>query len=269
MTKLIKLIAIAITLLPCILLAQENSGIISSSLKSKEEKVIKSAETISNRNEELKKFVEQVSDNNKTDQTSNETKSSTISEENNSNPTSLLDKIQSGLGNVLLGNEKISSLMFDEKENEDINKAVDSFKTGQLYSPNGSQKPGEEIDPNRKSYAFLGSIMYIDKNYWAVWINNKKITSEENNRSAEIYVNSISKDKASITWSMSPTKWKILLGLNSDNEVVVNSNNQVVTKFELHPNQSFLLASSSVIEGNPENNLTNKLTNPSNLNQPQ
>lgn len=189
-------------------------------------------------------------------------------ENKKSSETSLVDKIQGGLANILLGDEKPYSLMFDEKEISDVEKAVDSFKNGQLYSPE-SDKSGEEIDPNRKSYAFLASIMYIDKNYWSVWINNKKITSNENYVTNELYIESISKEKVSVVWTMSPTKWKILLGLNSEEEVAVNAANQVVTKFQLKPNQSYLLAAKTVIEGNPEHSFARKVaaTNPAVIKQ--
>ncbi len=183
--------------------------------------------------------------------------------------SALVDKIQGGMANLLLGN-KSTSLMFDDRENDNIERAIDSFKNNQSYTPDGNedgdpnnansqQKKAEEEeakakkeqdDFNAKSYIYLASIMYSTSQDWVVWINDKKITSETNKKSKELFLDSVSKDRVSIMWNVSPSKMKVLLGAKADSlNLKTNSDGQIEVKFALQPNQTFMLGSNTVVEG--------------------
>ncbi|NBV06983.1 MAG: hypothetical protein EBS06_07120 [Proteobacteria bacterium] len=185
---------------------------------------------------------------------------------NQTENTPLVDSIQNGMASLLLGN-KTTSLMFDDKENENIERALDSLKNNQLYVPEQQQEvvkkvaqdDSESESLNSKSYIYLGSIMYSNPQNWVVWINDKKITSEDNKKNKEIFVRSIERDRVSILWNISPSKLKVLLGKVADNlKLKTNLAGEAEVRFLLHPNQTFILGSNSVVEGKFVTNTTNK-----------
>jgi len=168
------------------------------------------------------------------------------------------------ISDLLLGNSP-SSLMFDEEQNADIDRAVDSFLNNQSYVPDEKElqalqdekaleearaKAEEEQARNEKSYLYLSSILYLSPKSWIVWIGDKKITSEDNEKSHELYIQNISRDKAKILWKLSISKWKIITGKRSDEDLPpTNENNQIETTFELRPNQTFMLNENRIVEG--------------------
>lgn len=185
------------------------------------------------------------------------------------NPSSLVspEKIKDAIGNVLMNN-KATSLMFDDEENTNINRAVDSLRNKQSYVPDegfdakqlseeekkrAAQKGDEEERKkleNEKSYAHLASILYLNDKNWVIWINQRKLLSSANKPENELYVRSINKDRVSCVWRMSLSRWKILSGkFSSESAPKVNSNNQVEMEFVLHPNQAYSLVNSKIVEG--------------------
>ena len=183
-------------------------------------------------------------------------------------------KVRSALADILM-NKKASSLMFDDEENSDIDRAIDSLKNNQVYSPEGTaaseeggknlneedQKKKSEADKlkkeaeekekeNEKSYIYLASIIYFTPNDWAVWINQQKITSENNQKDRELYLKSVQKDRVKILWKLSISKWKILSGRKSEEFAPkINKDNQVEVEFELRTNQTFILSTANIVEG--------------------
>jgi len=166
----------------------------------------------------------------------------------------LLDKIEEVVRNNI-SQVKLTSLMFDDAENEAINRALDSFKNGNTYLPEEAAESKDDNVTNKMSYVYLASIMYLSEEYWAVWINDEKITSESNQPGNELYLQEVQKDKISVLWTISASKWKILMGRKSEEMAEkINSQNQVEAKFELKPNQTYLLIYDNVIEGNVQTN---------------
>jgi hypothetical protein len=164
------------------------------------------------------------------------------------------------LANMLLGN-KITSLMFSDKENSNIERAVESLKNNQVYSPGedrgenklkaeAEKKKTEEKTENEKSYIYLASIIHFTAKDWVVWVNEQKITPASNKKEKELYVTSVNKDKVSIRWTISVSKWKILSGAKLDAPAPpVNEDNKIVVNFDLKQNQTFILSANSVVEG--------------------
>jgi len=164
------------------------------------------------------------------------------------------------LANMLLGN-KMTSLMFNDEENANIERAVESLKNNQVYSPGededeikakaeSDKKKTEEKTENEKSYIYLASIIYFTAKDWVVWVNEQKITPATNKKEKELYVTSVYKDKVSIRWTISLSKWKILSGAKLDDPTpVVNEDNKIVVNFDLKQNQTFILSANSVVEG--------------------
>ncbi len=172
------------------------------------------------------------------------------------------------LVSTLLGTNKVSSLMFSNEELSDLDRAIDSFKSGQAFIAQQDPKnivdtkkdkkikdPNAE-DENEKSYIFLASIIYYSPKEWALWINNLKITSDSNKNTKELFVKEIYPDSAKIVWSLSISKWKILSGKKSEESTLkLNAKNNVEIIFTLKPNQTFILGSNRVVEGRAVINL--------------
>lgn len=166
----------------------------------------------------------------------------------------------SGISNsieTILLNKKATSLMFDDEQNSNIERAVNAFKN--IGSPDYKKfdtteetaaSLSKKYERNEKSYIYLGSILYLTPKDWVVWINNQKITSTTNKIGSEIYVKSVEKDKVKIYWTLSVSKWKILSGNQSEESAPkINAKNQVEVNFELKPNQTFVLSNGVVVEG--------------------
>lgn len=180
-------------------------------------------------------------------------------------------KVKDALTSILIYNQT-SSLMFDDEENGRIDRAIDSFKNNQIYTPDELTEGGdpknlskeeqakaaeaEKIkqeekrnEENEKSYIYLASIIYFTPRDWVVWINDKKITSETNDKEKELYLKSVQKDHIKLLWKLSMSKWKILSGRKEEVAPIVNKDNQVETTIDLKINQTFILSTSSVVEG--------------------
>ncbi len=193
-------------------------------------------------------------------------------ESSSSSINSLVNQAKNGLAETLLGKNKTSSLMFDDQESENLERAIDSLKNNQVYTPDGTEgdqsqnsdindkqkaeeaeklKKAEELKnlENEKSYIYMASIIYFNAKDWIVWINDKKITSKTNDSKKELFVESIKKDRAKILWKLSLSKWKIISGKKEEFAPAVNAENQIEIHFELRPNQTFVLSSGKVVEG--------------------
>ncbi len=168
------------------------------------------------------------------------------------------------LVNSLLGRNKVVSLMYNDEELSDIERAIESFKNDQAFVPgqdpkdaaaakkkNKTEKDAQLEAENEKSYIYLASILYYSPNDWAVWINNTKITSDGNAKpNKELAVKEISRDAVKIVWSISVSKWKILSGKKSEDLAPkINAQNNVEIEFTLKQNQTFILGSGRVVEG--------------------
>ncbi len=169
-----------------------------------------------------------------------------------------IDNSKNELVKTLLKNKKQVSLMFDEEEEDGVNRAVESFKSGQQFSLDDENKKDDEDKKikakkeleNEKSYIYLASIMYYSPLIWTVWINNTKITSENNDPKKELFIKSVGPDNAKVRWTLSMSKWKILSGKTDESLAPkINENNQVEINFTLKPNQTFMLNANTVKEG--------------------
>ncbi len=165
--------------------------------------------------------------------------------------------------------------MYNSEEMQKINKAFQMYRQGEEYIVEDEKIEEGGDDKNQfteelkiieeKSRIYLGSILYFSKNNWSVWINDKIISSDNNKPSNELFIRSINGKKANIVWSLSPSKWQILMGKNlEENDSRVNKNNLIIVKFSLQNNQSFLLKENKVIEGRPPSKAKEESNSPVN-----
>jgi len=168
--------------------------------------------------------------------------------------SNLVNRLEGNMSKILLKRRKLKSLMYSFEEESAINAALDSLRSGALFLPEDDLGEDiafeEEVIDNRKSYIYLASILYYGQGNWALWINGEKFTSDSNSPENEIYVQSVTNDEISVLWTISASKWRILLGRKADEqESKINANNQVEAEFRLRPNQTYLLREDKVVEG--------------------
>ena len=148
--------------------------------------------------------------------------------------------------------EKIS-IMHSHEESSNIQKAIDAFKNGYLLEK-PEEEEVEEVEEEKeeeiKSTIYLHSILYQSPTNWTIWLNDDKITAEQNYPSNEMFISSIDRNKIEVLWILTFSKWKILLS-NEDVRVkpFVNKNNQVELKFTLSPHQTYILDYDLVVDG--------------------
>ncbi len=181
-----------------------------------------------------------------------------------------LNNLQEGMADLIMGS-KATSLMFDDREIDNIERAVESYKNKQVFTldedaedkqdQNGNESEdnadkannivvkGQEDELNPNSYIYLASIIYSSPENWSIWLNNKKITSETNKSDKELFVKSIDRNQVSIQWNVSPTKLKVLVGSKAEDKFQTNANGLVEIKFSLRPNQTYVLGNDKVTEG--------------------
>lgn len=171
---------------------------------------------------------------------------------------------------------KIKSLMYDEEQFANIEKAIEAMRNNQAFTPEGAEankqsaeeakkqaeeiKSIEESEDNVKSYVFLSSIMYFAEKQWSLWVNDKKFMSSSNSDDNELFFKNVTQDKAVIVWRLSISKWKILSGKKSEEYAPkINENNQVEVEFTLKPNQTFILSSNKVVDGRAVDSINKKI----------
>jgi uncharacterized protein YlbG (UPF0298 family) len=172
------------------------------------------------------------------------------------------DSLINQAGNIfgpLTKKKKSFSLMYNDQELDEVQNAIDSFKNDQAYvspselaaSKDKKEPEPKEVQDNARSYIYLGSIMYFNPTSWVVWVDNKKISFVDNKSSNELYLKSVTSSEIEILWTLSISKWKILSGKKSEDLAPkINAQNQVEVNFTLCPNQTYILNSGNVVEGN-------------------
>jgi hypothetical protein len=197
------------------------------------------------------------SEKNLTDKSPNKSQILKTSEEN---PISAIKGIANSVESIMLS-KKPTSLMFDDEQNSNIERAIDAFKNigsgessknsdSDEFSDSATNSASKQFEINEKSRIFLGSILYLNPKDWAVWIGGQKITSTSNSKNNEIYLKVVEKDRTKILWTLSVSKWKILSGKQSEESAPkINAKGQVEVEFELKPNQTFILSSGVISEG--------------------
>jgi hypothetical protein len=100
---------------------------------------------------------------------------------------------------------------------------------------------------------YLKSILFVSPNYWTIWVNDEKISSETNKREeGEFFVEEIKKDQVKLVRRLSKGQWRYM---NSGNYVSANryrtneKTNKVELTLVLHPNQMFVFAKNEIIDG--------------------
>ncbi len=158
------------------------------------------------------------------------------------------------------------SLMYDDEEMELIKKSILALRNGEslsigdedsnklskeeLAKLEAERKNKELLELNERSKIYLGSIIYITQDNWAIWLNKNKITSYNNNKDNEFFVEKISQNKADILWTLSLSKWRVLSGkIGNENLPNTNDKNQALIRFSLKTNQTFILRYNNIIEG--------------------
>ncbi len=182
--------------------------------------------------------------------------------------TRLQSPSSGGISELLFG-EKIESLMFTDRENDAIDRAVSAMKNkepilaadidllddekrvevNKLKAEQSSRLTEEmRISEAERSYIYLGSVIYFSPKAWAVWINDNKITPETNKKDSELYLLSVTRESVRVLWRTSRLKILSKSVLAPDRNDSGDENN-IVEEFTLKPNQTFVLGTKTIVEG--------------------
>lgn len=146
-----------------------------------------------------------------------------------------------------------NSLMLNQNEVKNLKIALSSLKNNVQYQ-SGDMSEKSDVkkvkEDSAKSLIHMSSILYLTNKNWVIWLNDVRISSEDNDPSNEFYIESIVANKVSIVWSLGITKWKILTNsAEGEKDPEVNENNQIVNRFTLSANQTYVLKTNSIVEG--------------------
>lgn len=150
------------------------------------------------------------------------------------------------------------SIMFTDQEIALIGDSLKAFKAGTTIAGPG----GAKAEPQIRSY-HLNTIIYKSKEQWSVWLNNKRITSEE--ADGPLKIDNVSEYFVTIRWltneldQITPD-WRrklILVGNNKykarpedgNIQVEVKDQTAAVVSFRLSPNQTFDVNGMKIKEG--------------------
>lgn len=154
------------------------------------------------------------------------------------------------------------SIMFSKQDIDLMNAAIYHFRYGHTNIPDIAvtpQHPGIDINSGlditptntkRKVSIYLKSILYINENQWAVWINNQKITSD----------NAASGKHGFRILDVQPSRITLRLPLDDNMElpasisttygIPVNyKHGDKEVTFSLHTNQTFNASDMTIIDG--------------------
>jgi len=149
----------------------------------------------------------------------------------------------------------LKSLMFSQEELKIINDVIEGLLTG--------KKPSFEVSTTiAQNFVFyLDSIMYYNQSKWSIWLNSKRISSDLKSNTYKII--DISPSSVTVTWRTSDIdrlipNWKSKVEEisnnvfeNQDNGTIIQiiDDANVLITFTLKPNQSFVVSSLTISEG--------------------
>ncbi len=138
--------------------------------------------------------------------------------------------------------------MFSEEELKNIQKVLKSKNVTKNKKPQNKSNNIREIATFGKIY--LSSILYLSEDKWSIWVNGNKLSSTNNIKSNDIYVESVAPYEVNLIWSLSPIKWRIISELPVNAKVpAVNDFGQVEFNIKLKSNQTYILKHDRVVNG--------------------
>ena len=164
--------------------------------------------------------------------------------------------------------QSYNSIMFSNENIKDISATFPRFyyllnNKGKTASEDEIKQAldAENISKSRENlvnledtniYIYLNSIMYISKNAWSVWINDSKITNE-NNENRDIIIKKITPNYINIVWSFDLNQWDIVNPNKIIPEDMYKIKDNIVSIFlRMSPNQTYIVRDNKIWEGRPE-----------------
>lgn len=164
--------------------------------------------------------------------------------------------------------QSYNSIMFSNENIKDISATFPRFyyllnNKGKIASEDEVKQTldTENISKSRENlvnledtniYIYLNSIMYISKNAWSVWINDSKITNE-NNENRDIIIKKITPNYINIVWSFDLSRWDIVNPNKIIPEDMYKIKDNIVSIFlKISPNQTYIVRDNKILEGRPE-----------------
>ncbi|MCC7259775.1 MAG: hypothetical protein IT567_01935 [Alphaproteobacteria bacterium] len=144
-----------------------------------------------------------------------------------------------------------------------IDSLIQNIQGGQGAIESGGGAGGG-MAASAKSF-YLDSIMYMSSGNWAVWINGRKFSHDEqesDDAAADIKIEDISREKVTFSWAVGNVDaisphWQEKVALMgdkgaSDSDITVDPKTQTVY-VTLRPNQTFISRAMEIVEGRTGN----------------
>lgn len=156
------------------------------------------------------------------------------------------------------------SIMFTDEEYRILRQAISFYerRTGRIKAGLDPLEEGTEGTSRTTSPSFyLGSIAYVSREEWAVWLNNVKYTHEKPQQ--DVTIAGISPDKVQLIWNIdsldiTAPNWRSKMKqtnsgdyVSEDDQIRVNNSGTEIM-FILRPNQSFLSSKMDIVEGHED-----------------
>lgn len=149
------------------------------------------------------------------------------------------------------------SLLSTENEINLLNKVVAIYKKNSAMSNEELEQSTINTDIMYDSYnyqtfiLYLKSILFLSKDKWSVWLNNKKITNADNKNKNEFFIKDIDDKKIVLQWNISEFKWGYVNKMNniSHQRFKKLENGSIELTLVLYSNQSYLPFVDQVVEG--------------------
>ena len=152
--------------------------------------------------------------------------------------------------------EKHRNLINSSKDIIYLKKILEAYKKGSnKVESTVDNKKSDELYVNDFNYQtfiiYLRSIMFLSKNTWSVWINNIKITNNNNSKDNEFYIRDIDNRRIVLQWNISEFKWNYVNKMNSipKQKYKVLDDGSVELVLILYSNQSYLPFADQIVEG--------------------
>jgi hypothetical protein len=151
----------------------------------------------------------------------------------------------------LYGSKKYKSLFFTKKEMDNL---ISIFRDQKLKSDTSQEQFSllDVVEGQQKisTVIFLNSILFLNKNNWTIWVNDKRMSSDDEGTN-DLKVLSITNSKVKFLWKVSRTKWEIMMpNFNFEKSISkLTEDNSVETVFTLQTNQTFIPQTGDIIEG--------------------
>lgn len=192
-----------------------------------------------------------------TDKTTENIKNNILLKEESKTITPFQDEFYTIFKSFMFSNSNIKvikkALLLSKDKNSFVN-STDEYSEKETNEDGTTEEAQEEeVFDGNIGNIYLRAILYISKNFWTVWINDKKISNFDNlSNDNEYYIKKLDINEATIVLKVSRSKWNYINAsgtIGYDRYTFNNNTNKVEFELKLHPNQTFVSSKDIIVDG--------------------